>query len=317
MRNPVVSIVTPCYNAANYLPAFIESIMNQSFQSWELIIVDDCSSDNSLQICQEYMLKDARIKVHQLQKNSGTCKLPRDTAVSLSKGEWISACDADDYIEENFLSALIERQAETGADIVCPKMVAFDENENVVFTVPKEGFDYQCCYSAEEAFELTADGFNICLAGALIKRDIWINGSTFLSGTFQHVSAKEYAEREMLSMARKVACKDVRYMYRQHSESICHNTKTAWEFSITAEKVLELAKARYGSHSHSYSLALCSFIRKVEFSIRNILKQNGTIPEALKNMARNITAMTILRSNLKLSKKLRYSLEFYKWNRQL
>ena len=317
MKNPAVSIVTPCYNAANYLPDFIESVMNQSFQEWELIIVDDCSNDNSLQICKEYALKDARIKVHQLQKNSGTCKLPRDTAVSLSKGEWISACDADDYLERHFLSALIERQVETGADIVCPKMVAFDENENVVFTVPKEGFDYQRCYSAEEAFELTADGFKICLAGALIKRSIWINGSTYLSGTFQHVGAKEYAEREMISMAQKVACKEVIYMYRQHSGSICHNSKTAWEFSITAEKVLQLAEACYGSHSRSYSLALCSFIRKVEFSIRTGLKQNGTIPETLKNMARKITTMTILRSELKLSKKFRYTLEFYKWNRRL
>ena len=67
----LVSIITPSYNSAPFIAETIESIINQSYPYWELLITDDCSSDNTIEIIQEFIKKDSRIKLFQLNQNSG------------------------------------------------------------------------------------------------------------------------------------------------------------------------------------------------------------------------------------------------------
>lgn len=114
----MITIVTPCYNAAKYLPEFLDSIMEQTSGEWRLIVVDDCSTDDSWNIHTSYAAKDDRITIHRLDKNSGSAKFPRDTAVSKADTDWVCAIDADDYIEPDYIKKLHERQRETGAEIV-------------------------------------------------------------------------------------------------------------------------------------------------------------------------------------------------------
>ncbi|WP_299052950.1 glycosyltransferase family 2 protein [uncultured Polaribacter sp.] len=95
MSNNLVSIITPCFNSENFIAETIESVVNQTFKNWELIIVDDLSTDNSLQIINSYAKKDLRIKVHQLKNNSGTA-IARNKAIELSKGNFIAFLDSDD-----------------------------------------------------------------------------------------------------------------------------------------------------------------------------------------------------------------------------
>lgn len=84
----------------------------------DLSVVDDCSTDDSWNILTSYAAKDDRITIHRLDKNSGSAKFPRDTAVSKADTDWVCAIDADDYIEPDYIKKLHERQRETGAEIV-------------------------------------------------------------------------------------------------------------------------------------------------------------------------------------------------------
>jgi len=93
--NRLVSIVMTVYNAEEYLAESIQSILNQTFTDYEFIIIDDCSTDHSLQIAQEYQKKDPRIIIHHHQQNLGIGGA-RNTGVNLAQGKYIAWMDADD-----------------------------------------------------------------------------------------------------------------------------------------------------------------------------------------------------------------------------
>ena len=93
-----VSIGVPIYNVAEYLPQCLDSILNQTFKDFEVILVDDGSTDNSFKICQEYVAKDSRFRlIHQ--ENKGLAGA-RNTIIKNAKTEFISWVDSDDWIEE-------------------------------------------------------------------------------------------------------------------------------------------------------------------------------------------------------------------------
>ena len=93
MRN-LVSIIMPSYNTANYISESINSVINQTYKNWELIIVDDCSTDNTDEIVNKF-LKDGRIKYLKNEKNSGAA-ISRNKALREAKGRWIAFLDSDD-----------------------------------------------------------------------------------------------------------------------------------------------------------------------------------------------------------------------------
>lgn len=91
----LVSIITPSFNCATYIAKTIEAIQAQTYTNWELLITDDCSSDNSTEIIKEYALKDKRIKLFCLEKNAGAAKA-RNNSISQAKGRYVAFCDSDD-----------------------------------------------------------------------------------------------------------------------------------------------------------------------------------------------------------------------------
>ena len=95
MEKPLVSIITPSFNSAKFIAETIQSMQNQTYQQWEMIIVDDCSSDETVSIIQEIANKDSRIQLIKLEKNSGT-GVARSTALEKATGKFIAFLDADD-----------------------------------------------------------------------------------------------------------------------------------------------------------------------------------------------------------------------------
>ena len=116
MIEPKILVVVPVYNASQYLPKCIESILSQSFQDFQLILVNDGSTDDSLDICKKYEKFDDRIIVMS-QTNGGVSKA-RNRGLDFAKGEWITFVDADDYFLDDALSTLYERAMQTGTDLV-------------------------------------------------------------------------------------------------------------------------------------------------------------------------------------------------------
>ena len=95
MNEPLVSIITPVYNAERFLSDTIKSVQNQTYKNWEILLIDDCSKDNSAQIIKEFKKYDNRIKYIKLKKNSGA-SVSRNEGIRNAKGRFISFVDSDD-----------------------------------------------------------------------------------------------------------------------------------------------------------------------------------------------------------------------------
>lgn len=91
----LVSIITPSYNSADYIVDTIEAILKQTYSHWELLITDDCSTDNTIEIIEDYVKKDTRIKLQKLAINSGA-GICRNKSIEIAKGRYIAFCDSDD-----------------------------------------------------------------------------------------------------------------------------------------------------------------------------------------------------------------------------
>ncbi|WBA10876.1 glycosyltransferase family 2 protein [Salinivibrio kushneri] len=95
---PKVSIITPSYDCSNYISDTIDSVLFQTCTDWEMIIVDDCSSDNSVSVIKSYMEKDSRVKLIQLEENLGAA-VTRNKAIEVAQGRYIAFLDSDDLWE--------------------------------------------------------------------------------------------------------------------------------------------------------------------------------------------------------------------------
>lgn len=100
MVAPTISVIIPVYNADQTLSVCIESILAQEFDDWEVILIDDGSSDNSAQICKQYEAKDRRI--HYFYKVNGGVSSARNLGLEKARGEWLTFIDSDDQIEPHY-----------------------------------------------------------------------------------------------------------------------------------------------------------------------------------------------------------------------
>lgn len=94
--NKKVSIVMPCYNADKFISKSIESVLAQTYTDWELLVVDDCSKDNSAAIVQTYAEKDSRVKYFRTPSPSGSAAIPRNFAIREATGRYLAFLDSDD-----------------------------------------------------------------------------------------------------------------------------------------------------------------------------------------------------------------------------
>lgn len=112
---PKISVIIPVYNTEKYLTRCLDSVLNQTLTDIEVICVNDCSTDNSLEILNDHALKDNRIKIINFAKNKGAA-VARNTAMEHVQGEYIGFVDSDDFIDLNFYENLYNRVKETDAD---------------------------------------------------------------------------------------------------------------------------------------------------------------------------------------------------------
>jgi len=223
--------------------------LNQTFQEWECVIVNDGSTDNTLAIIESFAAKDKRFSCYDIP-NSGSAKIPRDKAISYAKAQWVMGIDADDFIERDVLEKLYARAIETKADIVYPKMKLFDEENSENFSfIPAQNFDMKKILTGKEAVMLTIPKWVIG-ANGIVKKELWVACSTFNS-EINFMNVDEYDTREMLIKAKIVAFEDVIYNYRQHSASITKKISAKSFETLIADKMLEkLFSEHFGHDSH-------------------------------------------------------------------
>ena len=117
MDNPKLSIIVPMYNSEKTISDCIDSILKQTFRQFELILVDDGSQDDTLNICQVYAKKDSRIILIHLNNTNGS-NYARKIGVKIAKSELIGFVDSDDFVERDMYSSLMKVQAMDDCDLV-------------------------------------------------------------------------------------------------------------------------------------------------------------------------------------------------------
>lgn len=115
-----ISIIVPVFNAEKTIYKCIESIQNQTFIDWELLLIDDGSTDQSYKTCAEYAFNDLRIKVYH--KKNGGVSSARNLGLNHAKGKWITFCDSDDYVNSNWLDIYMSLINKYETDMVCQGM---------------------------------------------------------------------------------------------------------------------------------------------------------------------------------------------------
>lgn len=125
----LVSIIMPAYNCEKLVGTTIESVINQSYRNWELIVVDDCSQDNTYKIIKEYMKKDKRIKLYRLEKNSGPA-IARNKAIEKAKGKYLAFLDSDDIWFPDKLQKQLRFMEENKYYFTCTSYTKIDEEDN-------------------------------------------------------------------------------------------------------------------------------------------------------------------------------------------
>lgn len=125
-----ISVIVPIYRVEKYLPACIDSILNQTFTDFELILVDDGSPDRCPEICDETAKRDARVRVIH-QANAGL-SAARNAGIEIAHGEWLGFVDSDDYIAPQFYEKLYQTAQRTNADCVMCSVQNVDESGKLI-----------------------------------------------------------------------------------------------------------------------------------------------------------------------------------------
>lgn len=163
---PKISVVLPVYNVAQYIRECLDSIINQTFSDFEVICVDDCSTDNTLRIIDEYIKKDERIRIIHHQNNSGP-GIARNTGIDEAKGEYIIFIDSDDCVDIKLFETLINTFNEKNVDCIWFNADVYDQTTKE----KRDIFSDSSKFNHDGFYEITPD--NICNAADYIWNKIF------------------------------------------------------------------------------------------------------------------------------------------------
>jgi glycosyltransferase involved in cell wall biosynthesis len=174
---PVISVIVPVYNAEEVLHYCIDSIINQTYKEFELILVDDGSKDNSGKICDEYAEKDSRIKV--VHKQNEGVSVARNTGITRATGKYICFVDSDDYLDEDYLEELIiaEEKYPDCDNIWCGFKTVQDYNGSVTQKVVSGEDGDISFYTVKDIMTLHAQWLDAMPWNKLFIRDIIIKNN--------------------------------------------------------------------------------------------------------------------------------------------
>jgi glycosyltransferase involved in cell wall biosynthesis len=157
-----VSVITPNFNCEKYIAQTIESVITQTYENWEMIIVDDCSTDNSINIIEKYVNNEKRIKLIKLDKNSGVSNA-RNIGLQNAKGDYIAFLDSDDFWDKNKLQEQIGFIKDQNIPLSYTSYIKIDEKgEKIGEIKAPESVDYK---------KMLKSNFIAC-SSAIVKKEI-------------------------------------------------------------------------------------------------------------------------------------------------
>lgn len=167
-----ISIVVAVYNAEKTLKKCVESLLNQTYDNIEIILVNDCSKDNSLDICKEYSKTYNNVKVISNEKNSGV-SVTRNNGINNSTGEYICFVDSDDYVESNYIEVLYYYYQKYNTVPICG--FVYHDEYNHAKPVKYSWSGDEGLVSLGEAFKLKSDLYLTALWNKLFDRKLIVD----------------------------------------------------------------------------------------------------------------------------------------------
>ena len=215
MSEPVISVIIPIYNTAPWLRRCLDSVVNQTYQNLEIILVDDGSTDGSGAICDEYAARDGRVRV--IHKGNGGVSSARNAGLAAAGGEWIGWVDSDDWIEPDMYVYLLAAAQDRGADIaVCSRYEHYRESCRM------RGWAQERLLDTEGALELLLknDDMQNYLWDKLWRRSLF-EGISFPEGHTYEDLAVMY---RLFERAQRIVClPEGKYHYNERPGSIVGN----------------------------------------------------------------------------------------------
>lgn len=269
---PEFSIVIPVYNAESTLDAAINSVLKQTYNNWELIIVDDCSTDNSLEMARRYSERDVRIRTICLKHNSGNAKRPIDEGVKEAKGTYCVILYDDDEIESDYLR-IMQNNIKDGADVVLPVMVVKIPGRDGEYGRIPNNEPLFVSYTGRDACKLTLPEWELGCNGMAFRRELY--NHVFEQNNYFHMNSDEFSERLILFYAERVVQSRAEYYFWQLQTSITHKKTTKlYESLYVDEQLMEFAKMHYDEDQiekvFSYAISRLMVLQKDYYRDKNL-----------------------------------------------
>lgn len=169
-KDIVLSIIVPVYNAEKYLRKFLSSILGQNFQKYEVVLVNDGSTDNSLNICNEFKRESNKIKV--VSKENGGVSSARNKGLEIAQGEYIMFADADDYYTNDAFSIIADSIYERKTDLVCYSYFHVENGQYVPNIILKEAKVLELSQMIEQYWKLWRAGMLTSVWNKVFKKEI-------------------------------------------------------------------------------------------------------------------------------------------------
>lgn len=236
MNNPLISVIVPVYNVEQYINECINSIIDQNYKNLEIILVDDGSTDNSGKICDEYALKDLRIKVYH--KKNGGLSDARNYGLQFTTGDYILFIDSDDFLDLNMINVLVENAIVNEVDIsICGFSKYYGFNNIVRCQSTLLNIKIEDLRRIEYLYDFTHYGVGVW--NKLFKKELF-QSIIFPIGKFSEdyfVMYKVFYEAKSVFYTSQAL-----YFYRQRKNSITKSKKTKFDILEALEQYVEFAK---------------------------------------------------------------------------
>lgn len=306
-----VTLCMPCYNAARYLAESIESVLAQTYPYWELVCVDDGSRDQTWEILQAYAARDARIRLHRLEQNSGSAGRPVAVAFHLARTEFALELDSDDVLEPEYLEKVVKRQQETGAECVGTCYCGYGaeiRGGQSSWSIPDESFDFSQVLTGRQAFGLTLGDWKISLNGMLMKTRHQLTPDELAAVDDRSISSNEYSLRVGMMRSASVAFCRARYCYRVHPMSVSCSPRHC-ELAWTNKMILQLCGREFGLSSPEYICQRRVYLTSWFSAWQKWMWERQKLARDVAIRCRRSTPLSeVWRSDLPLAKKLFLSL---------
>ncbi len=240
-----VSVIVPVYNGETYLSGCVESILNQSYDNIQLILVDDGSHDRCGALCDEFAKKDARVQV--VHKANGGVSNARNAGLEFVEGEYVTFCDADDRYDPAWIESLVFEMDLQKADIVLGNYLQMFEDGSYGNRSNHQTGLLEC-RTSDDLMEYCIHtilghlhGWECCLR--LYRTDILKENNIFFCETCENYAEDMCFTLEYMLYTKRIVSLDFAgYLYMQHNSSMMHRSKNVVKLNSLNEVAMQFAK---------------------------------------------------------------------------